>query len=334
MAFKVVARPALPSTLAGEVLTRFGAQLVEVPLFTEEDIVKNAADADAVLVGPTEPFTPKVIRTLSKCKILSRTGIGFNNIDVDEATRQGIPVAIVLDASVHEVSDHVLAFLLAFSRKLFPLTRGMRMGLWTSGSQEMIRLRGQIFRLNQQTLGIVGVGRIGTRVAQKARAFGMRVLGCDPYLSAQEIQERGAEKVDFDPLLREADFVSLNTPLTPETKNLFGLEEIRKMKPTAYLINTARGGIINEKDLYQALMERSIAGAGLDVTDPEPPLLDNPLFHLDNVLTTGHSAFYSETSVQELYQKAAAAIIMAFKGEWPPFLANPQVKGKNNCRLF
>jgi len=334
MAFKVVARPALPSTLAGEVLTRFGAQLVEVPLFTEEDIVKNAADADAVLVGPTEPFTQKVIRTLSKCKILSRTGIGFNNIDVDEATRQGIPVAIVLDASVHEVSDHVLAFLLAFSRKLFPLTRGMRMGLWTSGSQEMIRLRGQIFRLNQQTLGIVGVGRIGTRVAQKARAFGMRVLGCDPYLSSREIQERGAEKVDFDHLLREADFVSLNTPLTPETKNLFGLEEIRKMKPTAYLINTARGGIINEKDLYQALMERSIAGAGLDVTDPEPPLLDNPLFHLDNVLTTGHSAFYSETSVQELYQKAAAAIIMAFKGEWPPFLANPQVKGQNNCRLF
>jgi len=334
MACKVVARPALPSTLAGEVLTRFGAQLVEVPLFTEGDIIKNAADADAVLVGPTEPFTQDVIRTLSKCKILSRTGIGFNNIDVDEATRQGIPVAIVLDASVHEVSDHAIAFLLAFSRKLLPLTLAIRKGLWTPGSQEIIRLRGQIFRLNQQTLGIVGVGRIGTRVAQKARAFGIRVLGYDPYLSSQEIQERGAEKVDFDRLLQEADFVSLNAPLTPETKNLFGLEEFRKMKPTAYLINTARGGIIDEKALYQALVEGFIAGAGVDVTDPEPPLLDNPLFNLDNVLTTGHSAFYSETSVQELYQKGAEAIVMAFKGEWPPFLANPQVKGQNNCRLF
>jgi len=332
MSVKVVIRTGLEDKIAEKMLSEFGARLIREPLWTEDDVIGRAADADAVIAGSSEPYTARAIRALRKCKIISRMGIGYNNIDVQEATRQGIPVSVVLDASVHEVSDHTMAFLLAFSRKIFPLTQTIRAGLWNASRNEIPRVRGQMFRLNQQTLGLVGVGRIGSRVAQKARAFGMRVLGYDPYLSTQELQERGAEKVDFDRLLSEADFISLHAPLTSETKGMFGLQEFRKMKPTAFIINTARGAIIDERGLYQALMEGVIAGAGLDVHEQEPPPPDDPLFKLDQVLATGHSAYFSESSSLELQQKAAAAVIMMLKGDWPPFLVNPEVKEQKNRR--
>ena len=197
MGFKVIARPDLPTLVAKDILSRIGAELVQVPVFTEEELIKNGADADAALVSAIEPYTAKVIRALPKCRIIARTGIGFNNIDAEEATRQGIAVAIVLDASVNEVSDQAMAFLLAFSRRIFPVAQAVRQGLWKAGSREMEKARGQMFRLAEQTLGIVGVGRIGGRLALKARAFGMRVIGYDPYLSSEELQARGAEKVDF-----------------------------------------------------------------------------------------------------------------------------------------
>ena len=333
MPFKVVARAGLDFTVAEKVLTPAGAQLVPAPLWSEEDIVKNAADADAAIVSATEPYTPRVIQTLGKCKILSRMGIGYNNINVDAATRQGIPVAVVLDASVHEVSDHAMAFLLTFSRRISPLAQAVRSGIWKPGSAEIVKARGQMFRLNEQTLGVAGAGRIGGRMPAKARAFGMRVLAYDPYLSAQELQQKGAEKVGFDQLLREADFISIHTPLTPETRGMFGLKEFRKMKPTAFIINTARGAVIKEQELHQALVDGAIAGAGLDVFEPEPPDPKNPLLQLEQVLVTGHSAFFSATSTNELQQKAAEAIVAALRGEWPPVLVNPEVKEQKNRRI-
>jgi D-3-phosphoglycerate dehydrogenase len=301
--------------------------------YSEEEIIKHAADADAAIVAATEPYTARVIQTLGKCKILSRMGIGYNNIDVEAATRQGIPVAVVLDASVHEVSDQAMAFLLAFSRRLFPLAQAVRKGIWKAGSAEIVKARGRMFRLNEQTLGVVGAGRIGGRMPAKARALGMRVLAYDPYLSAQELQQKGAEKAEFDQLLRESDFISIHAPLTPETRGMFGLKEFRKMKPTAFIINTARGAIIKEGDLYQALVEGAIAGAGLDVSNPEPPDPKNPLLQLEQVLITGHSAFFSETSMMELQQKAAEAVVAALRGEWPPVLVNPEVKDRKNRRI-
>ncbi|MBP1716893.1 MAG: D-isomer specific 2-hydroxyacid dehydrogenase NAD-binding protein, partial [Deltaproteobacteria bacterium] len=183
------------------------------------------------------------------------------------------------------------------------------------------------------TLGIVGVGRIGGRMALKARAFGMRVLGYDPYLSSEELRTKGAEKVDFAHLLQEADYVSIHAPLSAETRNMFGSAEFKQMKPTAVIINTARGGIIDEKALSQALSERMIAGAGLDVTNPEPPSPDNSLLKLDQVLVTSHFAYFSETSVRELHVKSAEAIVAALKGKWPPFLANPEVRQQPNSRI-
>ena len=330
---RVVARTGADLTLAEKILTEGGFQLVRAPLWTEEDIIKYASDADAMISGSTEPYTKKVIETLTKAKIISRIGIGFNNIDVEEATRQGIPVSVVLDASIHEVSDHAMAFLLSFSRKILPLAQFVGKGAWKAGSMDIVKMRGQMFRLNQQTLGLVGVGRIGSRMAPKAQAFGMRVLGYDPYLSAQELQQKGVEKVEFDTLLKESDFISLHAPLTPETRGMFGLKEFRKMKPTAFIINTARGALIDEQAIYQALVEGAIAGAGLDVTEPEPPRPDNPLLKLEQVLLTGHTAFYSETSSLELQQKAAEAVVLALRGQWPPFLVNPEVKEQGNRRI-
>ena len=170
-------------------------------------------------------------------------------------------------------------------------------------------------------------------MATKARAFGMRVLGYDPYLSAEELKARGAEKVDFGDLLRESDYISIHTPLSAETKNMFGSAEFKKMKPSAVVINTARGAIIDEKALCQALSDGVIAGAGLDVTNPEPPSPESPLLKLDQVLVTGHFAYFSETSVRELHMKSAEAIISALQGKFPPFLANPDVAKQPNCRI-
>jgi D-3-phosphoglycerate dehydrogenase len=330
---KVVAGTNLDLALAGEVLSQSGFQLVRFPLWKEEDIIRHAADADAVIVGAVEPYTKKVIQALGKCKIISRMGIGFNNIDVEEATRQGIPVTVVLDGSVHEVSDHAMAFLLCFSRRIFPLSQAVRKGIWKAGSSEIAKVRGQMFRLNEQTLGLVGVGRIGSRVAPKARALGMRVLGYDPYLSGQELQQRGAEKAEFDRLLKESDFISIHAPLTAETRRMFGLNELRKMKPTAFIINTARGAIIDEQGLHQALVEGALAGAGLDVCEPEPPSPDNPLLRLEQVLITGHSAFLSQSSMLELQQKATEAVIAALRGDWPPMLVNPEVRERGDRRI-
>jgi D-3-phosphoglycerate dehydrogenase len=242
-------------------------------------------------------------------------------------------LAIVLDASVNEVSDQAMAFLLAFSRRIFPVAQAVRQGLWKAGSKGMEKARGQMYRLNEQILGVVGVGRIGSRMATKARPFGMRILGYDPYLSAEELKARGAEKVEFGDLLREADYISIHTPLNAETKNMFGSAEFKQMKPTAVIINTARGAIIDEKALCQALSEGLIAGAGLDVTNPEPPAPDNPLLKLDQVLVTGHFAYFSETSVRELHVKSAEAIVSALQGKFPPFLANPDITKQPNCRI-
>jgi D-3-phosphoglycerate dehydrogenase len=333
MAVKVLARVGLPAETVKEILTKVGVELVFAPLWKEEDIIAHAADADAVIVGATEPYTKKAIQALAKCKILSRMGIGYSNIDVDEATRQGIPVTVVLDASVHEVSDYALACILAFNRKLIPLDRAVKGGAWRVNSGEIMKARGKMFRLNQQTLGLVGMGRIGGLLSGKAMALGMRVIVFDPYLTPEAIRQTGGEPADFETLLAESDYISLHAPLTPQTNQLFGMEEFRKMKPTAYIINAARGALIDEGALHQALIKGLIAGAGLDVTEPEPPAPDNPLLNLDQVVATGHSSFNSDASNRELQQRAAEAVLTALRGEWPPFLINPKVKEQKNCRI-
>lgn len=331
MAFRVVSGVLIDIPIVKQMIEEFGAQYIQLPK-TEDEIVKQTADADAVIAGH-ETYSQKVVRSLTKCKVISRLGIGVDNIDVEEATRQGIPVAVVLDASVHEVSDHAISFILVFSRRLFPLKEAVRVGHWKAGGKVIPAIRMNMVRLNHQTLGLVGMGRIGSLVAQKAKAFGLRVLVYDPYLSSEAAAKAGVDRVEFEQILKESDFISLHSPLVPETEKLFGLEELKKMKPTAYLINTSRGGLIDEKALYQAITEGYIAGAGLDVTDPEPPGPENPLLKLDQVMVTGHSAWFSKQAMYDLQKRTAEAAIMGLQDKWPPHLANPEVKQQGNRRI-
>lgn len=334
MAYKVVSPVGAPlNDKASEALAEIGAKLTNAPLLSEEDIIRYASDADAVIVGPTEPYTRKVIHALEKCKVISRMGIGCYNIDLEAATEQGIPVAYIPDASTTEVSDHTMAFLLALSRKLIPVDKAVRSKTWQLGSAEIQKTIVAMFRLSEQTLGLIGLGRIGSAVALKAKAFGMRVIFWDPYVSDELAQASGVERADFNSILRESDFVSLHAAVTEQTYHILGLAQFRMMKPTAYVINTARGGLIDEKALYIALSEGYIAGAGIDVTDPEPPDPENPLLQLDNILVTAHSAYYSETSVRELRDRAVKAVIDALQGKWPGTLANPEVRERDNRRI-
>lgn len=331
MQYKVVSLLGIVSDKA-EILSTIDAQLVEALLKSEDDIIREASDADAVVVGAIEPYTKRVIEALTKCKIISRQGIGYNNIDTVAATEQGIPVAYVPDASMAEVSDHAMALILCFSRKLLSVNHAAKEGAWQSGRGLGALVR-PLHRLNEQTLGLVGLGRIGKAISQKAKAFGLRILVHDPYVPEAVARELGVEPVDLEKLLSESDYISIHVPLTEETRHLFKLEQFRKMKPTAYIINTSRGGLIDEPALVTALSEGYIAGAGLDVTDPEPPHPDNPLLKMENTIITAHSAFYSESSAEELRRCAIEAVLGALTGKWPAQLANPEVKDRPNCRL-
>jgi D-3-phosphoglycerate dehydrogenase len=204
------------------------------------------------------------------------------------------------------------------------LNETVRGGETTYGN--IAQARGSVFRLRGQTLGLVGFGRIPLTLLPKARGFGLRIIAYDPYIPDTVAKEAGVELVDFDRLLEESDYISIHAALTSENEGMFSLSEFKKMKPTAYIINTARGGLINSDALYTALSQGIIAGAALDVTEPEPINSENPLIKLKNTIFTGHSAYYSETAVIEQRKGPIEEIARILSGEWPRALVNPQVK--------
>lgn len=319
------AGPAEP-TVEAEILSPLGATVGVRPSYSEEQLIAAASDADAILAGPNEPYSARVIASLTRCRIISRLGVGYDNIDVTAATRMGIAVAIVPDASIEEVSDHTIALLLACARKIVPIDRAVRAGAWRPNTTTIAAIRRTVAPLGGQVLGLAGLGRIGRAVAAKALALGLRVVVYDPYISSSAAQEAGVELVDFQQLLQASDYVSIHCPLTSETAGLFGRAQFQAMKPTAYLINTARGEIVDEGALHEALTQGYIAGAALDVLAQEPPRPDNPLLGLDNVIITAHSAYYSGASLLALRRRAAEAVAQMLRGEWPPNLVNPEVK--------
>jgi D-3-phosphoglycerate dehydrogenase len=189
-----------------------------------------------------------------------------------------------------------------------------------------------MFRMRDQTLGIVGLGKIGTVTALKARGLGMRVIAYDPYVLRPVMESRGVKPVDFDTLLKESDFITIHTPLTSETRNMFGYEQFKKMKRTAYFVNTARGGCVDEPGLIQALKEGIIAGAGIDVTVDEPIAPENPLLTMGNVILTGHSAWYSVTSEADVYRRPMTQVVQALGGQLPFYTVNTDVQTKWRAR--
>ena len=302
---------------ARQVLSSIGAELRMADSPTPEGIVAAAASSDALLVTYAK-ITAEMIQKMPKCRVISRFGIGVDNVDIPTATAAGIVVTKVPDYCIDEVSDHAMALLLAVVRKIPSSSARTHGGRWEMKAVVPIhRLRGSV-------LGLAGFGRIPQLVAPKAQAFGMEVIAYDPFVPEDVFKEAGVERVDLAPLIATSDYISIHTPLTPETKHLFNRETFNQMKRGAYIVNTARGPIIDEAALADALDSGQIAGAALDVMAQEPPP-PSPLFGRDNVIITPHTSFYSEESLVELQVKAAQEVVSVLSGKTPRNPVNPEV---------
>jgi D-3-phosphoglycerate dehydrogenase len=296
-------------TVERDVLDSLGVTLVEPDGDDPAAMVALGPELDAILTcWRTVP--PALLDAAARCRIVSRYGIGLDNIPVARATELGILVTNVPDFCLDEVSDHAMALLLAAARRIVPFATETSSGTWQpSGGRELPRLRGK-------TLGIVGYGNIGRRLAPKALAFGMRVLVHTPRLTRGPRDDGTTATASLDELLRESEFVSLHLPATAETRGLIGESALRAMKPTAWLINTSRGALVDEK---------WIAGAALDVLATEPPPVDHPLLGRPNAIVTPHVAFASAEAVEDLRRRAAEHVACVLRGERPPHIVNPQV---------
>ena len=285
---------------------------------TPEAIVAVAREADGVLVTYAK-VTADMIREMKRCRIISRFGIGVDNVDIAAATSAGIVVTKVPDYCIDEVSDHAMALLLALVRKIPFANRRAHAGKWEMSAVVPIH------RLRGTTLGLAGFGRIPQLVAPKAQAFGLKVISNDPYIPKEVMARVGVESVTFEELLERSDYISVHAPLTPETHHLFNADAFRKMKPSAYLINTARGPLVDAQALADALDAGQLAGAALDVLSQEPPPQDSRLFGRDNVILTPHTGFYSEESLVDLQVKASEEVARVLTGQTPRNPVNPEV---------
>ena len=302
--------------LARAVVSRAGAELRLSPQATPEAIVATARDADAVLVTYAK-INADMIREMKKCRIISRFGIGVDNVDLEAATKQKIVVTKVPDYCIDEVSDHAMALLLSLIRKIPASSARAHAGRWEMPAVVPIhRLRGTV-------LGLVGFGRIPQLVAPKAKSFGMRVMAYDPYVPLNVMEQAGVGRLEFPELLKISDYVSIHSPLTPETRHLFSTAVFNQMKPGALIVNTSRGPVVDEVALAAALDSKQIGGAALDVLEQEPPV-SSPLFGRDNVILTPHTSFYSVESLEELQTKAAEEVVRVLSGQAPLNPVNPE----------
>ena len=302
-----------------EIIEKAGAQFVAERCETEEDVVARCRDAD-VLLSTGIPITKRVIAALDKCRAIVRYGIGVDTVDIPAATEAGICIANVPDFCWDEVADTAMSLLLAATRKVVLLNNLVKKGIWTRQPAK------PIYKFRGQTLGIIGFGNIGRAFSKRALALGFNLIAYDPYLSKESLQTYAVELVPLEQLLRSSDIISIHCPLTQETRGMIGEAEFKKMKPTAYLINTARGPIVNGQALYKALKEGWIAGAGLDVMEKEPPDPNDPLLTLDNLVVTPHYASYTEEAYQELHVKVAEGAVQVLTQGYPKYWVNPEVK--------
>lgn len=300
------------------VLDPLGIELRVGQCRSEDELIAFAKDADAIL-NCYAKMTARVIGELKRCKVISRYGIGVDNVDLAAATRAGIIVTNVPDYCVDEVSDHGLALLLALARRVVAADQAVKGGAWDVVAHKGIR------RLRGQTLGLLGFGKIARALAAKAQVLGMQVLAVDPFVDAKTMTRLKVRAADLDTLLSESDAVSVHVPLSAETRGIIGERALARMKPTAFLINTSRGGLVDEGALAAALAAGRLAGAALDVVEKEPPPPDHPLRQAPNVILTPHLAFYSQEAVVELQTKVAEETARAFRGEPPRSPVNREV---------
>lgn len=308
-----------------EELKKIGAFLIESKGSDEESILEVAYDADAVLTCYAQ-LGSSLIGKLQQCQVIARYGIGVDNIHLEAASKKGIIVTNVPDYCIEEVSDHAIALILASSRKICQLNSTVKAGRWDF-HQYM-----PVFRLKGQTLGLLGFGSIARRLVEKVAAYQFTILAHDPYIEEGIAREYNVSFVDLERLLEESDILSLHTPLTTETQGILGYEELKKMKKNSFLINTARGGLIQEEALYRVLKEGRLAGAALDFLNETHHVSENPLLSLNNVIITPHAAFYSEEAMHELQYSAVMEVKRVLSGERPKRWINPEIVVKKNAK--
>jgi D-3-phosphoglycerate dehydrogenase len=292
------------------VLQSLGGTILYFPDTTSPEAREAMRTVDAVMVT-IQSVTAEMLADMQRCRIVSRLGTGLDAIDLDAATANGIHVTYVPDYSIDEVSNHAIGLLLAHARGLVPLIQSTRSGQWSNESiVPRPRLKGQI-------LGLLGFGRIGQATATKAQGLGLEVIVYDPYIPTQLATEWGVRLVDLDELLATSDYISLHSPLTEDNRSIINAQALARMKPTAYLINTARGPLIDEEALLHAVRTDQIAGAALDVLSVEPPAPDNPLLHEERIAITPHTAWYSEAAKVDVRMRGAEEVVRVLQGGAP-----------------
>ncbi len=302
-----------------EILEPLGAELVASDSAEADRLIELAQDADAIMTN-WAPVPDEAVRNPPDLRVVARYGVGVDNIPVAVATERGIPVTNVPDYCVEEVANHAMALLLSLARGIPKLERGLRDGKWAFEAAQ------PLWRLSGQRLGIMGYGRNGRALARRARPFDLDIVVFDPYINATDYPaDERPELVSLEELLRSSDLISVHTPLTDETRHILGAEQFKMMKPTAYVVNTGRGPVIDEAALVEALASGELAGAGLDVYEIEPLPADHALFSLPNVVLTSHAAFYSEGSIEELQRRTAQNVALALQGKIPTNVTNREV---------
>lgn len=321
-------------TLERSALARFPeitVDLVGHKAREEDELIAVAGDADALLVSTRETLNLRVLASMPRVKVISRYGVGLDNVDLDAATANGIVVTHYPGYCTAEVADHAFALILALNRRVVELDRDLHEGAWAHHQATTTAiLRGPVRPLRELTLGIIGFGRIGQSVARRAQPFGLTVIASDPYLSSEPFTTLGVEHVELEALLGRADIVTVHCPLTSETRHLLDSRRLTHLKPESVLINTARGPIVEIPALVEALRDGRLAGAALDVVDPEPLPLDHPLYSLPNVILTPHAAYYSERSVETVRTETLAEALAVLAGRSPRVVANPAVLTAGN----
>ena len=316
-----------PATLAGidgefiNALKTAGFELVfpkKKAQMVEDELMQALTGVKASLAG-SEPYTRKVLQAHPQLRVIARAGVGYDAVDTDAATQHGVAVTITPGTNQDAVAEHTFTLILAIAKNLIAQHQGTCALQWPR--QANLPLRGR-------TLGIAGLGRIGKAVALRGECFGMKLIAFEPFPDHAFAKQHGITFVSFEQLLADSDFLSLHLPATKESRHLINRATLAKMKPTSYLINTARGTLVNEVDLIEALQSKKIAGAGIDVFEEEPPS-DSPLFHMSNVVVTPHAAGVDLQSRDDMALSAALAIVSRSRGEWPAEkIVNPEVKAK------
>jgi D-3-phosphoglycerate dehydrogenase len=307
----------VPVHLIRPIIEEIGAELTIRRPTSDAEVVEMGRDADGIIMHGSVPLTREIIAQLTRTKVVCRTGVGVDRMDLKAAADHGLIICNAAGCNSIEVSEQAIGLLIAVSRKLVRMNQYVREGKWRRHTAELHAYRGRVYRIAGRTLGIVGLGHVGRQVAPRAQGLKLNVIAVDPYLDPEVARNLRVKLVSLDELIRTSDFVSLHAPLTHQTRKMFGKPQFEAMKKSAYLINCARGGLVDTEALFDALTAGEIAGAALDVTDPEPLPADHKLLTLPNVIVTCHTAANSDESYIDCQTHAAREVVNVLSGKGP-----------------